>query len=107
MKLIILKTIDGYQHSFLLPKLMTSVMAPGVLTTVGTEVPVAGEGMPSKHLLSYPCELSPQTPPPGLSLSKYVNTRAHCPAKLLDILWPMFGNSQYLSRRPAFYGTYY
>jgi hypothetical protein len=54
MKLIILKTIDGYQHSFLLPKLMTSVMAPGVLTTVGTEVPVAGEGMPSKHLLSYP-----------------------------------------------------
>jgi hypothetical protein len=63
MKLIIPKTIDGYQHSFLLPKLMTWVMEPGVLTTIGTEVRVAGGGMPSKHLLSYLCELSPPPAP--------------------------------------------
>jgi len=107
MKLIIPKTIDGYQHSFLLPKLMTWVKAPDVLTTVGTEVPVAGGGMPSKHLLFYLCELSPPPRSPGLSFSKYVKTRAQLSPKLLDILWPMFGNSQYLFRQPAFYGSYY
>lgn len=44
--------IDGYQHSFLLPKLMILSVAPDVLTTLGTLVTLAGGGMLSKRLLS-------------------------------------------------------
>jgi hypothetical protein len=50
------------------------------------------------------------TRPPAPAGFPFLNMWKHvlnCPPKLLDILWPMFGNSQYLFRQPAFYGSYY